>query len=94
MTCDALTIFNVFGYTLGMDITTVSPSSSTPAAESTEPCCGGPVTSPRLDGRRTSALADPLKALADPTRLRMLDLLSNSTSPPSATTCGCCARPA
>jgi ArsR family transcriptional regulator len=81
MTCDALTIFNVFGYTLGMDITTVSPSFPTPAAESTEPCCGGPVTSPRLDGRRTSALADRLKALADPSRLRMLDLLVQQAEP-------------
>ena len=36
-------------------------------------------TAPSLDGARTMELADRLKALADPTRLRMLDLLAEQS---------------
>lgn len=36
---------------------------------------------PSLDTTRTAVLADRLKALADPTRLRMLDLLAQQTEP-------------
>jgi DNA-binding transcriptional ArsR family regulator len=34
-----------------------------------------------LDSRRANTLADRLKALADPTRLRMLDLLAQQPEP-------------
>lgn len=44
-------------------------------AEPAEACCEGTVASPDLDLARGDALASQLKALADPTRLRMLDLL-------------------
>lgn len=50
-------------------------------ANSTAACCGGDVVAPALDTPRSVALADRLKALADPTRLRMLDLLSQQTAP-------------
>jgi ArsR family transcriptional regulator len=43
-------------------------------SEVAEPCCNPPVL-PNRDSTRTVALADRLKALADPTRLRILDLL-------------------
>ncbi len=39
-------------------------------------CCSGVQVSPSLAPTQTGALADRLKALADPTRLRMLDLLA------------------
>lgn len=55
---------------------TTLPSLSVPAcgAHDAEPCCGVELTA-SLDSARTHMLADQLKALADPTRLRMLDLL-------------------
>jgi DNA-binding transcriptional ArsR family regulator len=39
------------------------------------------VATPALDVARTAMLADRLKALADPTRLRMLDLLARQAQP-------------
>lgn len=43
-------------------------------------CCGRPPLSPpRLDAARTAQLAGRLKALGDPTRLRLLDLLARQT---------------
>jgi DNA-binding transcriptional ArsR family regulator len=45
-------------------------------ADEAEPCCGGTVAAPRLSAEHAIALAERLKALADPTRLRMLDLLA------------------
>jgi ArsR family transcriptional regulator, arsenate/arsenite/antimonite-responsive transcriptional repressor len=36
---------------------------------------------PTLDAEQTATLADRLKALADPTRLRMLDLLAQQGAP-------------
>jgi DNA-binding transcriptional ArsR family regulator len=39
------------------------------------------VATPTLDVERTATLADRLKALADPTRLRMLDLLADRPRP-------------
>ena len=44
-------------------------------------CCGVDVVAPSLDTPRSVALAERLKALADPTRLRMLDLLTQQTEP-------------
>lgn len=69
-------------YALGMK--TSLPSRSLPvrgedAAEGA--CCGGPTATPSLDQPQTIDLADLLKALADPTRLRLLDLLVEQSAP-------------
>ncbi|HWE64979.1 MAG TPA: metalloregulator ArsR/SmtB family transcription factor [Chloroflexota bacterium] len=45
-----------------------------PVRHKNEPCCA-PVEAPSLPAMQTALLADRLKALGDPTRLRMLDLL-------------------
>jgi ArsR family transcriptional regulator len=46
-------------------------------------CCAGEadLASPALAPAQTDALAERLKALADPTRLRMLDLLAQQSAP-------------
>lgn len=45
-------------------------------------CCGRPpLAPPRIDADRTSQLASRLKALGDPTRLRLLDLLARQAQP-------------
>jgi ArsR family transcriptional regulator, arsenate/arsenite/antimonite-responsive transcriptional repressor len=54
---------------------------ATERTEAPEPCCGGLVAAPALSAMETSTLADRLKALADPTRLRMLDLLVGQSQP-------------
>jgi ArsR family transcriptional regulator len=64
-----------------MDTTTASRSLSVRAGDPAEPCCGGAAAPPSLDTTRTAVLADRLKALADRTRLRMLDLLAQQTEP-------------
>jgi ArsR family transcriptional regulator len=51
-----------------------------PVRHKNVPCCG-PVTAPRLTEEQTAALAEHLKALADPTRLRMLDLIAAQPEP-------------
>ena len=53
-----------------------------PAAEETA-CCASDATlsPPALVPSETDTLAERLKALADPTRLRMLDLLAQQSSP-------------
>ncbi len=51
-----------------------------PTRHKTDPCCA-PVAAPRLTVGQTAALADRLKALGDPTRLRMLDLLAHQDAP-------------
>ncbi len=62
--------------------TLTSRDSQHDVADSTEPCCGEtPVAAASLSGERTGALAERLKALADPTRLRMLDLLASQEQP-------------
>jgi ArsR family transcriptional regulator len=59
-----------------MDTMTTSRSLAMRTPGPDESCCGGEVTAaPSLDAAQTMSLADRLKALADPTRLRMLDLL-------------------
>lgn len=45
-----------------------------PVRHKNEPCCA-PVRDPSLTESQTAGLADRIKAVADPTRLRMLDLL-------------------
>jgi ArsR family transcriptional regulator, arsenate/arsenite/antimonite-responsive transcriptional repressor len=66
-----------------MDIP-VTQNSVTPASDTTEgtPCCDeqtAPTTPPAL--QQVDALAERLKALADPTRLRMVDLLAQQRAP-------------
>lgn len=68
-----------------MDTTTPSRSPLVSAADPAEPCCDGPAVSPdlevSLDAPQALVLAERLKALADPTRLRMLDLLAGQPQP-------------
>jgi len=45
-----------------------------------EPCCT-PAAAPRLTQVQTAMLADLLKALGDPTRLRLLDLIAQQDTP-------------
>lgn len=54
---------------------TSTRSNSRRESEPTEPCCEVAVAPAEFDAVRGDALALRLKALADPTRLRMLDLL-------------------
>ncbi len=51
-----------------------------PVRHKNDPCCA-PAAAPGLSRGQTEALAARLKALADPTRLRMLDLLAQQESP-------------
>jgi ArsR family transcriptional regulator len=59
-----------------MDVT--SPARSVPVVN--DACSPVPIVS-RLDTRRANQLAGQIKALADPTRLRMLDLLARQAQP-------------
>jgi len=61
-----------------MDTTTLTRP--LPVRHKNEPCCA-PVEAPRLSQGQTDALAARLKALGDPTRLRMLDLLVQQEGP-------------
>lgn len=83
---ETLTIFDVLRYTFCMDTTTrdmalLGSEALARDADSTADCCGGEVAAPVLDVTRGVALAERLKALADPTRLRMLDLLTQQIEP-------------
>ena len=51
-----------------------------PLRQRGEPCCA-PVQPPSLPAGRAEMLAEQLKALADPTRLRILDLLVQQEEP-------------
>jgi ArsR family transcriptional regulator len=51
-----------------------------PTRHKNEPCCA-PTVTPSLTRAGTQALAARLKALADPTRLRLLDLLAQQPEP-------------
>lgn len=64
-----------------MDITT-TPQPHTALATSSAATCRGEAAAPiTLDSARATTLASRLKALADPTRLRMLDLLTAQPQP-------------
>jgi DNA-binding transcriptional ArsR family regulator len=76
-----LTFIDVSCYIRNMDTVTRPKKLAGDAAGLAEPCCGGPVITPSLDVVSTATLADRLKALADPTRLRMLDLLADQPHP-------------
>jgi len=51
-----------------------------PVRHKNEPCCD-PVEAPSLGLAQTDALAARLKALGDPTRLHMLDLIAQQVEP-------------
>jgi ArsR family transcriptional regulator len=70
-------------YPLVMDIRkTLSPSSKTLDADSAACCTGHEMAEvSTLAPSQSDALAERLKALADPTRLRMLDLLAQQSAP-------------
>jgi ArsR family transcriptional regulator len=53
---------------------------SLPLRYRSDPCCGQ-IAAPSLPVGQTENLADRLKAIADPTRLRILDLLAQQPEP-------------
>jgi ArsR family transcriptional regulator len=61
-------------------MSTPTPSHPLPVRHKNEPCCA-PSAAPSLTRTETQTLAGQLKALADPTRLRMLDLLAQQAEP-------------
>jgi DNA-binding transcriptional ArsR family regulator len=75
-----LTTINVLIYSLTMGTTRTS---TTEPSEPETACCSSQADSlaPTLAPAQTDALAERLKALADPTRLRMLDLLAQQRAP-------------
>jgi len=66
-----------------MDTATTARERLVGASQPAEPCCetAGPLAPGALDATQSTRLADRLKALADPTRLRMLDLLIEQPQP-------------
>src|SRR5215469_6978403 len=63
-----------------MDTTLPARTIPVRAARAAEPCCDVELAI-SLDSTRPVTLADRLKALADPTRLRMFDLLAGQPEP-------------
>jgi ArsR family transcriptional regulator, arsenate/arsenite/antimonite-responsive transcriptional repressor len=55
-------------------------STALPIRHKSDPCCS-PSAPPSLTREQTAALADRLKALGDPTRLALLDLLVQQDEP-------------
>jgi DNA-binding transcriptional ArsR family regulator len=72
-----------------MDTTITERTDRATAAPVAEPCCGGQVATPSLELTHAATLADRLKALADPTRLRMLDLLADQSAHQPRPLCVC-----
>ena len=68
-----MTIINIFWYDLDVKKTAAS---NLIVATAPEACCE-PVRGASLAAPEAATLAERLKTLADPTRLRMLDLLAN-----------------
>src|SRR5262252_5419664 len=66
-----------------MSITKPRMARKAASTERESACCAGEadLASPALAPAQTDALAERLKALADPTRLRMLDLLAQQSAP-------------
>src|SRR5262249_8354260 len=66
-----------------VDTHLTSVPSSTESDNSSVACCSGPAKTDALTlaSTQSDALAERLKALADPTRLRMLDLLAHQSAP-------------
>ncbi len=63
-----------------MNTQTQAHDRTMPVRRKNEPCCA-PAAAPSLTRAGTQALAARLKALADPTRLRLLDLLAQQPEP-------------
>src|SRR5919202_5879089 len=61
-------------------MSTISLLDAVPLRHKNEPCCAA-VVPPRLTLEQTADLADRLKLLGDPTRLRLLDLLAQQPEP-------------
>ena len=61
-------------------MTATSLLDTIPLRHKNEPCCA-PVAAPSMNEARTAAVATQLKAIADPTRRRMLDLLVQQPEP-------------
>jgi ArsR family transcriptional regulator, arsenate/arsenite/antimonite-responsive transcriptional repressor len=61
-------------------MTSTSVLDTIPLRHKNEACCT-PAVAPSMSEARTVALAARLKAIADPTRLRMLDLLAQQPEP-------------
>jgi ArsR family transcriptional regulator len=59
----------------------VRPADAADLASGAGECCPRTTVRPTLAPARSAALAGRLKALADPTRLRMLDLLAQAGAP-------------
>jgi ArsR family transcriptional regulator len=59
---------------------TVAPVATLPVRHKSDPCCS-PSVAPSMTREQTISLADRLKALGDPTRLAMLDLLAQQSGP-------------
>lgn len=78
--CDHNPLTTVDGlcYRMGMNSSTLARP--LPLRHKNDPCCA-PVEAPSLSRAQTSILADRLKALGDPTRLRLLDLLVQQDVP-------------
>lgn len=70
-------------YALAMDTSLTSASSSTESDGSSGACCAEPAATDAstLAQTQSDALVERLKALADPTRLRMLHLLARQSAP-------------
>ena len=70
-----------------MDTTTrsrhvpVRPSQNAENAENANACCGAEPVAQPLSAAQTATAADRLKALADPTRLHMIELLASQPRP-------------
>jgi ArsR family transcriptional regulator, arsenate/arsenite/antimonite-responsive transcriptional repressor len=66
-----------------MDTTTTTPERVIGTSQRTEPCCEPTeqLVPSALDTTQSATLAERLRALADPTRLRMLDLLVEQSRP-------------
>jgi ArsR family transcriptional regulator, arsenate/arsenite/antimonite-responsive transcriptional repressor len=66
-----------------MDTTTTPRERLLGTSQRTEPCCESAeqLVSSALDTTQPTRLAERLRALADPTRLRMLDLLVEQSRP-------------
>ncbi len=84
MAPNILTGIDVSCYLLRMDTSTTSRPLTLHDAQPDETCCvrqGDGLVAPEYALREAGELADLLKALADPTRLRMLALLAQRNAP-------------
>jgi ArsR family transcriptional regulator, arsenate/arsenite/antimonite-responsive transcriptional repressor len=64
-----------------MKTITQAPDAVTDTTADADECCRAPLAPPRLVPGRVPPLAERLRALADPTRLGLLDLLAQQAAP-------------